>query len=479
MAIPREGSCDQCKLSRQEDDAAIVHQQYVHSLLYYSYLTSSDRSVESSSIKKALENLYSTFLPKNTHPFVYLALQLDPSRIDVNVHPTKREVHILNEDEIVILIATAIHKRLSETDNSRQYPVQTLLPGAPVDAGISSEKIRRSINLNGPQNPATFVRTDSKQQKIVSMLDPSYRGQKNLDLEASEETTLSGKDRVTIKLASIKELRAEVRASIHEDLTAIFTEHVFVGIIDLESRFCAVQHLNKLYVIDYGAASAELFYQIGLSEFGNFGTIILDPALGLRDLLEVGMTNQESKQADESKRMSATERSEHIESTYTRLYERRDMLREYFSVDITEDGKLCGIPLLLRDYTPSISKLANFLLRLGPNVEWDIEKACFKTFLRELALFYIPEAYKAPTMTNVKGSTNPSRQAGKSGESITGDQRGNLEPDRKELELRRTIETVLFGAFKRRLIATKQLAIDKRINQIAELGQLYKIFERC
>lgn len=31
-----------------------------------------DRLVESSALKKAVENVYAAYLPKNTHPFLYL-----------------------------------------------------------------------------------------------------------------------------------------------------------------------------------------------------------------------------------------------------------------------------------------------------------------------------------------------------------------------------------------------------------------------
>ncbi len=52
-----------------------------------------DRAVESSSLKKTIESIYVTYLPKNTHPYVYLSLEINPRNVDVNVHPTKREVN--------------------------------------------------------------------------------------------------------------------------------------------------------------------------------------------------------------------------------------------------------------------------------------------------------------------------------------------------------------------------------------------------
>ncbi len=55
--------------------------------------------VESSALKKALDLVYAAYLPKGTHPFVYLSLRIDPRNVDVNVHPTKHEVQFLHQVE--------------------------------------------------------------------------------------------------------------------------------------------------------------------------------------------------------------------------------------------------------------------------------------------------------------------------------------------------------------------------------------------
>lgn len=101
-----------------------------------------DRSVDSTTLRRALEQVYTTFLPKGGHPFIYLSLLIEPNRVDVNVHPTKREVGFLNEEEIVEKICIAITKRLGEGDSSRRFTVQTLLPGAtkPIEVTTAEDK---------------------------------------------------------------------------------------------------------------------------------------------------------------------------------------------------------------------------------------------------------------------------------------------------------------------------------------------------
>lgn len=85
--------------------------------------------------------MYTTFLPKGGHPFIYLSLLIEPYRVDVNIHPIKREVGFLNEEEIIEKICSAIQKRLSDGDASRRFTVQTLLPGAkPIEASTTDDR---------------------------------------------------------------------------------------------------------------------------------------------------------------------------------------------------------------------------------------------------------------------------------------------------------------------------------------------------
>lgn len=53
-----------------------------------------DRLVECTALKRAIEIVYAATLPKASKPFIYMSIVLPPEHVDVNVHPTKREVRI-------------------------------------------------------------------------------------------------------------------------------------------------------------------------------------------------------------------------------------------------------------------------------------------------------------------------------------------------------------------------------------------------
>ncbi len=63
-------------------------------------------------INKAIEDAYKDYLPPLRYPFDIICLDIDASLVDVNVHPTKKEVRISMEEEIARDIRNEISKTL-------------------------------------------------------------------------------------------------------------------------------------------------------------------------------------------------------------------------------------------------------------------------------------------------------------------------------------------------------------------------------
>ena len=70
------------------------------------------RPVECRAVYAAVKEAYSQFVPKGRFAGAFLFIELNPSSIDVNVHPAKREVRLKDELGVKNFIADAIIERL-------------------------------------------------------------------------------------------------------------------------------------------------------------------------------------------------------------------------------------------------------------------------------------------------------------------------------------------------------------------------------
>lgn len=74
------------------------------------------RPTSAALLNYAVNEGYRTLLPGNRFPSVLLDIRLDPALVDVNVHPTKKEVRFKRPDEIRDVTIEAIRKALSGED---------------------------------------------------------------------------------------------------------------------------------------------------------------------------------------------------------------------------------------------------------------------------------------------------------------------------------------------------------------------------
>jgi len=86
------------------------------------------RYVKNHIITKAIEDAYKPFLMQHKYPFTSIYLELEPSLIDVNVHPQKMELRLRNGEEIYQLLHNLIRNAL--TGNELIPRVSLSEPGA-------------------------------------------------------------------------------------------------------------------------------------------------------------------------------------------------------------------------------------------------------------------------------------------------------------------------------------------------------------
>lgn len=64
---------------------------------------------------KALDYAYSDLIPRGRHPLAVVAVTVDPHHLDVNIHPTKKEIKYSTGNEVYIAIQRALMSALRES----------------------------------------------------------------------------------------------------------------------------------------------------------------------------------------------------------------------------------------------------------------------------------------------------------------------------------------------------------------------------
>ena len=115
------------------------------------------RPVECRAVYAAVKEAYSQFVPKGRFAGAFLFIELNPSSVDVNVHPAKREVRLKDELGVKNFIADAIIERLKSF--SFQEPFGAFgrragdcAPSAEFSRALESFSGKNSPGQNNPEN---------------------------------------------------------------------------------------------------------------------------------------------------------------------------------------------------------------------------------------------------------------------------------------------------------------------------------------
>ncbi|SFH40437.1 DNA mismatch repair endonuclease MutL [Pedobacter insulae] len=71
-----------------------------------------DRFIKDAYLNHAVNKAYQELLPEDSYPLYVLFIDIDPAKIDVNVHPTKTEIKYLDEKSIYAIIHSAVKRSL-------------------------------------------------------------------------------------------------------------------------------------------------------------------------------------------------------------------------------------------------------------------------------------------------------------------------------------------------------------------------------
>lgn len=110
-----------------------------------------NRPIENRVIAYAIKNAYSNSIPKERYPFFFLYINVDTNKVDVNVHPSKKEVRIKNERDISGIIYNAIYNNINSVNNFSSVNIEVdvdkdITPTFPIQNNVSTNNSTNNFN---------------------------------------------------------------------------------------------------------------------------------------------------------------------------------------------------------------------------------------------------------------------------------------------------------------------------------------------
>ncbi len=227
---------------------------------YHIYINS--RTVKCPIFQKAIDTAYKNLIASGKYPFVVLNLEIPPSDVDVNVHPTKKEVRYKNTNQIFNFIYTSIQ------------------------AGLSNYTERQNYSYTAPtQQPSTT-------SNLVDFVQPKLEKEGEVYFDKQDDT-------IYVSDSAIEKQEKEFETSNTQNIQTPEQRQFFVPIEknpepeeniigQYKNTYILVEKEDGMEIIDQHIAEERYIYEKLMSEKN-----IVSQMLFLSDVIEVSSTEAE------------------------------------------------------------------------------------------------------------------------------------------------------------------------------------------
>ncbi len=224
------------------------------------YFFVNQRFIKSNYLHKAITDAFENLLPNQYVPSYFLNLEIDPSKIDINIHPTKTEIKFEDEYSIYAVLRSAVKHALGQFNimpslDFDQNPDWAFIPSKPPNQAVKTPEIKVDRNYN------PFDARSS--QKEIRPVEDLYKSFSEFEIENNHPETLLSKEEFEIGEFQV---------------------------IQWMNKYLITQHKGELLIIDQNRAhQLILFHKLTQSISGN--------ALSQRLLFPIEIPSNESDTA--------------------------------------------------------------------------------------------------------------------------------------------------------------------------------------
>ena len=251
----------------------------------YITLLINGRYIKNFLLNRAILDGYGSKLMVGRFPIAVIDIQIDPYLADVNVHPTKQEVRISKERELMTLISTAIKESLKEQDlipdalenlaksatRKADKPIQTSLSLKQSNIYYDAEKQDFVERPSVLEEPVQFNQTEVKEiDNVVNQIDESdnevVKQTPNIKFAERDQTLLENEEHASLDFQNKTKINRLIE-NLENEETSTFPELDYFG--QMHGTYLFAQGKGGLYIIDQHAAQERVKYEYYRDKIGD------------------------------------------------------------------------------------------------------------------------------------------------------------------------------------------------------------------
>lgn len=219
-----------------------------------------ERYIKHSYMHHAVISAFDGTLPEGSHPFYVLFIEIDPSHIDINIHPTKTEIKFDDERSVYAIIMSAVKKAVgvynlsqsidfddninflspSPVDQNHNMIPRTIMPDWAAQSKKSENSPSRSNLTNWNKLFEGLQNTEDRNRELAAF-----------EMTASSTTRPQYQEQAMTIASKVNRMASEAIAAPESDAV----------IFQLHNRYILSQVKDGIMLIDQKAAYERILYE--------------------------------------------------------------------------------------------------------------------------------------------------------------------------------------------------------------------------
>ena len=213
------------------------------------------RFIKDKTIMSAIERAFEQNLNIGKFPFTVINVNINPSLVDVNVHPAKLEVKFENENKIFDVVYYAIKNAIMNYHRSVSPFSQNIVEEHEVKSVISNNNFVYKEALTASNEILGEPQLDSTVYAETSQFKPVYYTKNESEIEIKDVVSNSLLNRECDELSEQEIIQAKEEISKYDTTV----KYKYIG--GLFDTYILIEINDKLYIIDQHAAHERLLYE--------------------------------------------------------------------------------------------------------------------------------------------------------------------------------------------------------------------------